>query len=112
MSDIEAGALSSAEELVVEALVARARTGESSWVLPLRHRRTIASLERGGVVTVLEAPTDDGCRVALTDAGKDRFTAPGYASPLELQLAGLRAELADLRHAIRYAGHACVPGSC
>lgn len=82
MTDSYAG-LTPTEELVMEVLAARARTGETLWTFTSRAPITAAAkrLEDRGLVWVDTAP--NAFHAGLTDAGKAACLDPGYITPNE-----------------------------
>ena len=82
MSDAYAD-LTPTEELFMEVLAARARTGETLWTFSTRPTivRAAKELERLGFVFYMSGVTERTFRAGLTERGKLACLDPGYITP-------------------------------
>lgn len=85
--------LTPTEDLVMEALTARVRCGESCWTFELRHRATLRALQAKGLVSFDTDSTGRGLLARLTDAGREEYLLEGFTEPVEW----LRDELDEVR---------------
>lgn len=74
--------LTPTEDLVLEVLAARVRSGETCWVFEQRHQATLQSLETKGLLTFGADPTGTMLRAFLTDAGRAECLTDGYTEPV------------------------------
>lgn len=77
-------ALTPAEELFVEVLIARHRLGEGWWVFSTSQRRTANSLERKGLVILHSPHVERTFRAELSELGKSLYMSKPYVSPAQL----------------------------
>lgn len=82
------------EELILEVLAARYRTGESLWTFDTRHRSALKRLEERGLVTVRAGPTPH-LQVRLTEAGRQECLMEGWRPPHERIVEGIAEDLTD-----------------
>lgn len=69
------------EDLILEVLAARYRLGHSRWPFDSRHRRTLNSLARRGLLSFESDVTPYTLRATLTEAGIKAATYDGYTTP-------------------------------
>lgn len=79
MSDL----LTPTEDLFMEVLAARHRTGELIWTFDNRHKRTARRLEELDLVWWKSGITEDCFRAGLTPAGREAYLAAPYQTPIE-----------------------------
>ncbi len=72
-----------AQQLILDVLAARYRTGEPFWNFADRLGPAIAALDRAGLVEPMGYEGPGRTRVGLSDAGRDRMLGSGYTSPME-----------------------------
>lgn len=90
--------LTPSQELVLELLVVRRRTGETLWTFGSRHTKTLAELEAAGLCSVIHGVVENTVRASLTDRAVDELlTGSTYTSPLERELTMTRGQLDELR---------------
>lgn len=82
------------EELIMEVLTARRRTGETWWTFTKRApiTKALKSLEEKGFVTILSGQTNGTQRGQLSELGWNRWSDPKYMSPLEIEMDDLARE--------------------
>jgi hypothetical protein len=68
--------LTPSEDLMLEALLGRYRTGETLWTFESRHKRTAESLQAKGLVNLMHGIVEKSIRVSLTELGVKRFVSP------------------------------------
>ena len=73
------------EELVMEVLTARRRTGEHFWTFTSRPSivRTIRALEARGLVFLMHGQVEKTVRAGLTEKGWKEWADEDYVSPIE-----------------------------
>lgn len=71
------------QDLILDVLAARYRTGEPFWNVDDRFARPVAALEEDGLVERMGDEGNHRTRLRLTAAGRDRILGSGYVSPLE-----------------------------
>jgi len=76
-------AMTPTEELVMEVLAGRYRTGEAIWTFSRRQRPVMRRLEARGWVFFKEGIVEDTLLVGLTEAGKAEVLSPTYIPPFE-----------------------------
>lgn len=82
------------EELILEVLAARYRTGESHWTFETHHAPALRRLEERGLVTVRPAPTPH-LQARLTEAGRRECLMEGWRPPHERITEGIAEDLTD-----------------
>lgn len=90
-SDIDTAlvVLTPSEDLVMEVLAARYRTGERLWTFESRHRRTIDSLADKGLVSPLHGIVENTVRASLTETGIATCLSQGFKIPLVREIESL-----------------------
>jgi hypothetical protein len=93
--------LTPTEDLLVEVLAARHRTGETVWTFATTHARTVRTLADKGLVAWKSGVLENTILAWLTDAGRAYALDEGYAPPAsrETTLGALTA--ADLGKRVR-----------
>jgi len=76
-------ALTPTEELILDVLAARFRTGESVWTFGSRTHAAAASLERKGLVALMAGQVERTYRASLTITGQKLCTSDTYSSPID-----------------------------
>lgn len=72
------------EELILDVLAARYRTGEHEWSLSRRHGKALASLKNAGLITTRPHNADPTFLYAsLTENGQLEALSDTYAAPAE-----------------------------
>lgn len=84
MSRVNPGDLPPVQQLVLEVLVARARTAESTWTFANRVRPALTALAGTGLLWWKPAPVAGYCLAGLTGRGRETAISAGYAIPGEV----------------------------
>jgi hypothetical protein len=74
--------LTPSEDLMIEALIARARLGETLWTFDSRHKATAEKLEAKGLVHWKHGVVDKTIMVFLTSKSKKEWLSHKYVPPL------------------------------
>jgi DNA-binding MarR family transcriptional regulator len=89
--------LTPTQDLIMDVLAARLRTGEHLWTFSSRQTQTAEALETRGLVSVMSGAVEYTIRVRLTDAGQKLVFGSTYISPIEKELAMVRGQLKEIR---------------
>ncbi len=73
--------LTPSEDLMLEALIARHRTGEGLWTFESRHKKVAESLVQKGWVNLVHGIVEKSIRVSLTEAAIKKWVSPRYTPP-------------------------------
>jgi len=83
--------LTPSEDLVLEVLAGRYRTGESFWTFKTIHNKAIDSLLAKNLVWTMHGVVEKTIRVGLTDEGKTACLSDSYTAPAEIVIVKRRA---------------------
>lgn len=75
--------LTPTQELILDVLAARFRTGEILWTFGSRSRKAAEGLRDLGLVALMHGVVERTYRASLTKAGQDLVIAAEYTSPLD-----------------------------
>jgi DNA-binding MarR family transcriptional regulator len=75
--------LTPTEDLCLELLAARYRTGEDLWTFDSRHKRALESLQDKGLVNVVHGIVPKTVRASLTEDGKKEGLSDSYVPPIK-----------------------------
>lgn len=78
--------------LILEVLAARHRLGETTWSFPTSLERPLLALQSAGLVDTFGSTRPKTVRARLTDAGRAAALLDGYETPVDKEMALLRAE--------------------
>lgn len=78
--------LTPSQDLFMEVLSARYRTGERLWTFETRHAKTSQVLEAKGLITTMHGIVEKTFRASLTEAGRSLYLDSEYESPIERKL--------------------------
>ena len=73
--------LTPTQELILDVLAARFRTGEPYWTLPSRLTPQVKALEAAGLVESMHGIVENTVRARLTDKGQDETISATYQVP-------------------------------
>lgn len=82
--------LTAKEDLALDALLGRYRTGESLWTFEGRHEKTFRKLKEKGLVTYKDGIMGNTVRAMLTAQALNWYIDPEYTSPNEKRLNAAR----------------------
>jgi len=99
---VEVKPLTPTQDLLLELIAVRKRTGENLWTFGTRHKRTLEELEDRGLVHVMHGIVENTVRAAITDAGWNMATSATYRSPLEEERDALKTRVQVLKEAITH----------
>lgn len=85
------------QQLVLETLAARHRTGETLFAMPATSIHAAKALSALGLVTIVDGNYPRTIRLRLTEAGINETISPTYVTPIERELAMVRGQLKELR---------------
>lgn len=74
--------LTPTQELLLEVLGARYRTGETLWTFDSKHKRKLEQLADMGLVNVMHGMVENSCRASLTEEGMKLVIDPVYVPPI------------------------------
>jgi DNA-binding MarR family transcriptional regulator len=94
-ADAAIGNLTPTEELILDTLAARLRTGEHLWTFTSTLAARMRRLEAAGLVTSMGGVTENTIRASLTAAGRDAWLSSSWVPPLDT---AERSDIARLLH--------------
>lgn len=82
MSPAQEVVLTPTQELVMDTLAARYRTGENQWTFTSRVTPALRALEAAGYVNLMSGVTPNTIRASLTDTGRGAWLSASWVPPL------------------------------
>ena len=99
-SAAEDGPLTPTQDLILEVLGARHRTGEHLWTFDAKLSSSLSRLEKRGLIRGMHGSVPNTLRASLTTKGLARAISATYLTPIEQDLMAARTEIKVLRQAI------------